>query len=273
LLILENELLGIRYVEPYAGGASVALSLLFEDYVSSVVINDLNRGVYALWLAVLTDTDRLCELVQTVPVTVDEWQRQREIAFSHNSSDLERGFATFFLNRTNRSGIVSGGVIGGLDQIGRWKIDARFPRDELIRRIRKVARFRSRITLTCEDTLALLGRARPDNSSLYFLDPPYYDRGHRLYDNFYSHGDHVTIRDAILKLNSVWVVSYDAAKPILQMYSDYQSLRYTLAYSANARLFGSEVMFFSPSLTPPEESPPSVSTERVDTARLGMVAT
>jgi DNA adenine methylase len=143
--------------------------------------------------------------VAKTPLTVREWCHQREAAFAADADDLECGFATFFLNRTNRSGIIAGGVIGGLDQSGPWKMDARFHRNDLIRRIRKVARFRSRITLSCMDTLDLIRSADTRDLRLYFLDPPYYVKGERLYDNFYCHDDHIKIRDAVRALNSPWV--------------------------------------------------------------------
>ena len=199
VLLLENDLIGGEYVEPYAGGASVALSLLFEDYVSTVHINDLNPGIYDFWSSVLYQTEALCTLVEQTHLSITEWRRQRDTAASDDATSLARGFATFYLNRTNRSGIISGGIIGGLDQMGPWKMDARFPREELVRRIKKIARFRSRITVTRRDTLEFLLSvpASPDGRRFYFLDPPYYARGERLYDNFYNHDDHQKIRDAI----------------------------------------------------------------------------
>lgn len=270
LLVLENDLVGSEYIELYAGGASVALSLLFEDYVSAVHINDLNMGVHAFWQSVLYQTDDFCTLVDEIPLTVEEWRRQRGIAASSDSSSLERGFATFYLNRTNRSGIIRGGIIGGLDQSGPWKMDARFPRAALIRRIRKIARFRSRITLTRVDALDLLLSDSPstDACRFYFLDPPYYARGERLYDNFYSHEDHQKIHDAVINLGHPWIVSYDAAPEIMRMYGESRSLRYSLSYSANSRERGSEVMFSSSGLALPEESPSNVSLRRVDEARI-----
>jgi DNA adenine methylase len=269
LLMLENDLLGSEYIELYAGGASVALSLLFEDYVSAVHINDLNIGVHAFWQSILHQTDDFCALVDEIPLTVEEWQRQRGIAASNDSGVLERGFATFYLNRTNRSGIIRGGIIGGLDQSGPWKMDARFPRAELIRRIRKAARFRSRITLTRVDALDLLLLNSPstDTCRFYFLDPPYYSRGERLYDNFYSYEDHQKIHDAVINLGDPWIVSYDAAPEIMRMYGECCSLRYSLSYSANSRVRGSEVMFSSSGLALPEEAPTNVSLRRVDEAR------
>lgn len=268
ILLLENGLTGADYVEPYAGGASVALSLLFEDYVSTVQVNDLNTGVHAFWQAALHETDAFCGLIEKAPLTVEEWRRQRVLAFGDTVSPLERGFATFYLNRTNRSGIISGGVIGGLDQTGPWKIDARFPRDELVRRVRKAARFRTRITVTQRDTLALLTETTGEHGRrFYFLDPPYYAKGERLYDNFYDHDDHVAIRQAVGMLQQPWAVSYDAAPEIMRMYAAYPSLRYSLSYSASTRHLGAEVMFLAPQLAVPEESPAGVSPGRVDNSR------
>jgi len=270
LVLLENGLVGTGYVEPYAGGASVALTLLYEDYVGTVHINDLNPGVCAFWQSALNETDALCELITLAPLTVKEWRRQRGLAFDGTATTLQRGFATFYLNRTNRSGIVGGGLIGGLDQTGPWKMDARFPRDELVRRVRKAARFRTRITVSGQDTLALLaGHAGQPEERFYFLDPPYYVKGEGLYDNFYGHTDHVAVREAVGRLDQPWVVSYDAAPEIVRLYDDYAPLRYSLTYSASTRHQGAEVMFLSPGLAAPVDSPASVPAERVHQVRAG----
>jgi DNA adenine methylase len=260
LLLVENGLAGCEYVEPYAGGAAVALTLLYEGYVSRVRINDLNAGVHAFWHGVLHDTERFCSMVATIPLTVAEWRRQREVYQDQASSMFDLGFATFYLNRVNRSGIVGGGLIGGLDQGGDWTMDARFPRAELIRRIQKVARFRSRISLTRLDAVDLL-RSLADSggpASLVYLDPPYYVKGERLYDNFYTHQDHIAVRDAVVALKHPWIVSYDAAPEILEMYHGWPTVRYSLDYSAAARTEGREVMFSSPSLAIPDLAPSAV---------------
>lgn len=272
LLLLENGLTGCEYFEPYAGGASVAFSLLFEDFVDHIHINDLNRGVHAFWWSVLTETDELCELVSGSPLTVKEWGRQKKIYRDPSSSGLELGFATFYLNRTNRSGIIArGGVIGGLTQSGAWKMDARFNRDGLCARIRKISRFRNRVTLTCLDASALIkGVASdgPDRSFLY-LDPPYYVKGEGLYDNFYTPTDHALIAAQMSDLETPWLVSYDATPEILSMYGGHQMVRYSLSYSAARNYLGTEAMFLSPDLVAPDtESPARVSSKEVVAARM-----
>lgn len=262
LLMLEHDLIGCDYVEPYAGGASVALSLLFEDYADTVHINDLNPGVHAFWASVLYATSDLCEVILKTEVTMDEWHRQRAVARNSDSDLLALGFATFFLNRTNRSGIISGGVIGGKGQTGEWKLDARFNKPDLISRIRKIGRHRSRIELTNYDAAAFLRpwqRPSAGSRALLYLDPPYFVKGEGLYDNFYEPADHALIAGEMLKVEHPWIVSYDAAPEIIDLYPNLERTRYSLNYSANRRGRGSEVMFFSSRLSVPSVAPMDVT--------------
>ena len=172
-LLDANGLRDIEYVEPYAGSSAIALALLFGEYASVVHINDLSRPVYAFWYSVLNDTDALCDRIQRVDVTIDEWHRQRGVYDNRDAADVDDlGFATLFLNRTNRSGIVSGGVIGGKHQTGNWDLDARFNRDELIRRIKRVGRYRSRIRLYRLDALDFTNTVVPTlRNAFTFYDP------------------------------------------------------------------------------------------------------
>ncbi len=268
-LLLTNRLLDIEYVEPFAGGASVALSLLYEDYVESIGINDIDPGLFAFWSCVLDRTDELCALIRDVPLTVDEWQRQRAVQREGTDDDLALGFSTFFLNRTNRSGIINdGGVIGGQGQAGTWKIDARFTKDNLIQRIRKVARFRNRISVSCLDATKLIGQYVDRSDAFLYLDPPYYVNGAGLYQNHYCHQDHAQIAKLVATLTGPWIVSYDAVPAIHDMYSGYRCLRYSLSYSAAERRMGRELMFFSQSLILPDvASPARVPAELVDELR------
>src|SRR5258706_9901788 len=147
-IIEANGLFDGEYVEPYAGGAGIALELLFHEYVSKIYINDISRPIYSFWRSVLEHTDELIRLIRTVKLSVHSWDRQKKI-LSHpdDHDDLQLGFATFFLNRTNRSGILNGGVIGGRDQSGPWKIDARYNAEELTYRIAEIAKFKNRIKI------------------------------------------------------------------------------------------------------------------------------
>jgi DNA adenine methylase len=275
LILVQNDLLGIEYVEPYAGGASVALSLLYEDFASHIHINDLNHGVYSFWRAVLDQPDELCARIVDTPVTMDEWRQQRSVQSMHEPNTLDLAFSTFFLNRTNRSGIIRrGGVIGGQDQSGPWKIDARYDKDGLCYRIQKVARFGSRITVTHLDAADLIRQLSKESEieRLFYLDPPYFVKGRDLYDDFYGEADHATIASLVQNIDSHWMVSYDAVPYIVDLYKSSRSIFYSLDYSASKRYRGSEVMFFSRHIAAPNlRSVTGVTASDVSGACLGLL--
>ncbi len=259
--ILEtNNLVDGVYVEPYAGGAAVAMELLLQEYVRKVYINDISPGVAAFWRSVLDNTDALCAKIDGANLTMQEWRNQKEVQRTPaEHDDLTLGFATFFLNRTNRSGILSAGVIGGKEQNGKWKMDARFNGPDLIRRIQTIARVRSRIEFHQKDALEFLDTVTPllPQQSLIYLDPPYYVKGCDLYLHHYQHDDHIKIAKRVGKIkNKNWLVSYDNAPEIKGMYSAFRSIVYGLSYSAQERYKGAEVMFFSDNLQIPDAVQP-----------------
>lgn len=251
-----NGLLDGAYAEPYAGGASVALTLLFDEYVSHVYINDIDLAVFSFWHSVLNETDALCRLVRETPATSDEWERQKGIYFDRSEkSRLARGFAAFFLNRTNRSGIIaSGGMIGGTQQQGKWKVDARYNQEELVERIERIASYHDRIHLSNLDAVKFLKRCaeKLPERSLVYLDPPYYVKGQRLYANYYNDKNHAEIANLLPTMPFRWLVSYDDAPQIRKLYDSYPNLAYTLRYTAAERQQGTEVMFFSNQLVIPK---------------------
>ena len=270
LLFIYNDLIGHSYCELYAGGASVALSLLYEEYTSHIHINDLNRSVYAFWNAVLNETDELCRLIADVDVTIEQWQHQRSVQADNSAEPLHLAFSTFFLNRTNRSGIIKGGVIGGKKQDGEWKLDARYNKTNLIQRIKKVARHRSRITLTQYDAANYIQNMLPflPEETFSYLDPPYYVKGEGLYEHFYQHNNHAEIARLIQGVDQPYIVSYDAADAILDLYNNHESISYGLNYSVANRYSGNEVMFFSPGLIHPlTNSPANISNKVVQHAQ------
>jgi DNA adenine methylase len=255
-LMKRNNLLDGEYAEPYAGGAAIALELLLQEYVSRIHINDISRPIHAFWKSVLNETDNLVELVRDTPLTVRAWDKQKKIvANPSDHSDLELGFAAFFLNRTNRSGILNAGIIGGRDQTGPWKIDARYNAPELAHRIESIANLRSRISLSREDAKKFLLKrlSKWPEKTLIYLDPPYYIKGKELYFDFYSHRDHEEVAKLVIKQirRQRWIVSYDNVESIKEMYKGARSIAYGVGYSARDARDGAEVMFFSNDLVIP----------------------
>lgn len=258
-LLKANSLLDGEYVEPYAGGAAIALELLLHEYVTRIHINDVSRPIYAFWKSVLDYTDEICGLIRDVPLTVEEWDAQKAVLSRPDvHDDLALGFATFYLNRTNRSGILNGGIIGGRDQSGPWKIDARFNGPELIARITAIARMRNRISLTRKDALRFLktGSKKWSDKTLIYLDPPYYVKGRELYHDFYKPDDHAAVAQLVVggNLRQRWMVSYDNVKEIRALYGSARHVIYEIGYSARSARTGSEVMFFADGLKIPSDA-------------------
>ena len=252
-LLRLNGAAGGTYVEPYAGGAGVALALLFGEHVDRILINDADPCIHAFWDSVLFDTERFTKLLRETPATVKEWARQRAVYQNPGKyGSLRLGFATFYLNRCNRSGIIAtGGPIGGQNQTGRWKIDARLNREELERRIRKIASYRDRIGISNLDAIQFLDRAvaplEPRQKPFVYLDPPYYAKGHDLYLNHYSPSDHAVLATYMTgQKRFPWIMSYDRVPEIVKLYSRFRQVRFSLDYSARERREGSEVMIFRP---------------------------
>ncbi|WP_028575053.1 DNA adenine methylase [Desulfonatronovibrio hydrogenovorans] len=244
-----NQLNDGTYVEPYAGGAGVALALLLEEYVWDIVINDIDPAIYAFWHTVLDKTEWFKKQIRDTPVTIEQWDRQKEIFMHQNKYSLNKvGFAAFYLNRTNRSGILQGGVIGGRKQSNFYKINARFNKESLTKRIDLIARHKSRIRVYNKDATDLVQHIAPKidkNNTLFYFDPPYYSKGNLLYTNHYTQSDHYYVSKCIKSLTSSWLVTYDDNQAIRDLYAGLPCLPFSMTYSANQeRCKGSEIMFY-----------------------------
>ena len=254
-IIKERGYAGGTYIEPFAGGAGIAVELLLRDVVSRIVINDYDKGIWSFWKAILTETERFISEIRTVPLTINEWEKQRAISFNYNKKySFELGFATFYMNRTNRSGIIKGGVIGGLQQTGKWKIDARFNRESLISRIESIAFRKKDIRLYNQDITTFIEHYVPfySETAMIYFDPPYFKKGKQLYMNFFEFEDHKRIERVIR--NSVecdWIVTYDDAPEIREIYASYPVMLYDLNYSVSKKCKTSELMIFKSNISIP----------------------
>ena len=255
-LLQQNGLSGCVYAEPYAGGAGLALRLLQEGVVSKVLLNDKCPMVFAFWKSLFEETEALVDLIRRRPVTMEEWQKTREVTSApHLHSRLEIAYAFFFQNRTNFSGVIQGGVIGGKKQTGKYKIDARYPKERLISLIRSVAEFRDKVEVYSEDAITFVKeQILPyGEEALTYCDPPYYVKGKDLYLNAYRPEDHKVVA-AFLKglyYTNNWLVSYDLTSETCELYSFASPYSFTLPYCANRVRTGSELMAVSANLSLP----------------------
>jgi len=245
-IFYENNLIGISYAEPYAGGAGLALRLLFEGYVNHIHINDLDKSIYAFWISIINEPDEFCKWIEEVDVSIKNWNKYKDIQRnSENIDHFELAKSTFFLNRTNISGVIKGGVIGGQEQKGKYKIDARFNKQDLITRIKKIAGIKDRISISNLDGLSFINKLNRKKEDIFiYLDPPYYQKGADLYMNFYSKEDHKKLSKYIHKMHKKWMVSYDTHDFILNLYAEQNKIVYKLSQAASNRI-GDEILIFS----------------------------
>lgn len=251
-----------HYIEPYAGGASVALHLLLEGYVKEITINDKDRAIYAFWHSILNNSEEFISLIRNTRINIDNWRRMRGVLKNKDTEKdlLKLGFATFFLNRTNVSGILNGGPIGNIKQTGKYKLACRFNKTELIKRIQKIAACRHNIHICNLDALSLVDEITniASASTIFYFDPPYYLKGESLYLNAYGYDDHKQVSKKIKGIkNARWVVSYDAEEEIKKLYRGFTKIEYPLLHTAHIAKIGQEVLFFSGNIFVPEIANPT----------------
>lgn len=260
-IIEQNHLKGGTYIEPFSGGAAIALALAIDGYMERIVINDYDRSIYAFWYSILNYTNRFIDKIHNTPLCIEEWYTQRAIQQNKQNVNLfDLGFSTFFLNRTNRSGVLKAGVIGGFNQTGPYKIDARYKKDDLIKRILLIAQHKNKFILHNEDAINLLYRYRNiARKNLIYLDPPYYIKGRELYANFFKDADHIALSQAVQQRDNLnWIITYDNHSFINNLYIDAQSLSYSLPYSAGANKNGTELLFYKQGLHIPQHLLPAI---------------
>jgi len=256
-LINVNSLKNVIYAEPYAGGAGAALNLLINEEVEKIIINDISIGIYSFWRYLKENSSEFIDLVENTPVTLDEWKKQRLIFQKSDKPSIELAFATFYLSRTNRSGILNAGPMGGQDPVlqakSKNKLDCRFNKEELLNRINKIIGYKKSIEVFNLDAISFLKKIKKNRNQLIYLDPPYYEQGKALYLNSYKHKDHVELSDYLRnESNLKWILSYDNHEKIREIYSDFELYEFSLLYTAQSVKNGCELFAHSNNLKLPK---------------------
>jgi DNA adenine methylase len=255
-LLKVNNLIGGIYIEPFAGGAGIAIKLLLNNDVKTIVINDIDPAIYAFWYSVLHFTNELCNLIEKTPISVEQWKVQKEIYKKQERNNiLALGFSTFFLNRTNISGVLNAGIIGGLDQLGSCLIDARYNKEILIEKIKNISLHKDDILLFNFDAIELFKYKEIKSLKKTFInfDPPYVNKGSKLYKNSFEENDHRNLATAIQKCNRKWVVTYDICPLTTQLYSKYRKGFLDINYSIRNKMKAKEYIFYSNNLELPHD--------------------
>lgn len=261
-LLKDNNLKNVTYIEPFAGGGGLALSLLYSGDVDKIIINDFDISIWSIWKSIISYPSDFINLINSTDITVEEWKNQKNIYLELKKEKIDKrvkeqvlklAFATFFLNRTNRSGIIKGGLIGGNDQNSKDKIDCRFNKKKLIEKVKKISSYSSSIRLYNLDAEIFMEKViffENPNKSFVFFDPPYYKKGPNLYSDFYNHENHVSLGTKVQSNNLTcnWITTYDCCEEIKHIYSNSFGIEYTLNYSLSIKKRANELMYFSKKL-------------------------
>jgi DNA adenine methylase len=245
-LFYENNLIGSDYAEPYAGGAGLALKLLYNEFVNEIHINDLDKSIFSFWNVILNQNLRFCDWIEDVDTSVENWNYFKSVQQNPSLfNELELAKSTFFLNRTNISGVIKGGIIGGQEQKGKYNIDARFNKNDLIKRINRIESFKQRINVSNLDGISFIRKMNRRTDDIFiYLDPPYLQKGADLYMNFYSKKDHSKLANNVDLIKKKWLVSYDNHEFILNLYANHRKVLYRLSQATSNRI-GDEIIVFS----------------------------
>lgn len=247
-IILKNGIQNATYIEPFAGGAGVAIRLLIEGLVDNIIINDIDYAIYSFWHTLLNNTDWLIDKIEKTPVTITEWKKQKKIYLNQKTHDKKTiGFATLFLNRCNRSGILMAGPIGGMNQTGNYKIDCRFNKNKIINTIRNISLYRNKISVYNMDASDLICVFKNQTNVFWFIDPPYFVKGTGLYKNSFNYSDHKHLSNIIKNSlnNASWILTYDVCEEIFELYKTFNHKKILLSYSAEVKRKENEYLFYN----------------------------
>jgi DNA adenine methylase len=219
-----NDFRGREWVEPCAGGASVALSLLSRGAVCRATIVEKDPLVYAFWKCLKTQPALLCHLVHGLNITLETWnqfQKYRSADALKKYPLIELALAGLFFNRANYSGIIGANPIGGMSQSSDYKIDCRFTKSTVIDRMIAASLVMDKMTVVRGDVVSYLRRNSErliqDNSVVY-VDPPYVLQGKKLYRHHFKTRDHMRLAEFLNAAPFPWLVSYDNVPFVVELF-------------------------------------------------------
>lgn len=247
-IIIRNNIQNSTYIEPFAGGAGVAIRLLIEGLVDRIVINDVDYAIYCFWHTLLNDTCWLIDKIEKTPITIAEWHKQKNVYLNQKKHDKKTiGFSTLYLNRCNRSGILMAGPIGGKSQTGNYKIDCRFNKNRIINIIRTISLYKNKISVYNLDASELICAFKNEVNTFWFIDPPYFAKGSELYKNSFNYNDHKHLANIIKNnlINASWILTYDVCDEIYELYKTFNCKKILLSYTVEVKRKENEYLFYN----------------------------
>lgn len=247
-IIRDNHINNFKYIEPFAGGAGIAIKLLLDGICDEIIINDVDTVIYSFWYTVINEAEWLIDKIASTDISIDEWYKQKYIYDNNkNFSIRDIGFSVLFLNRCNRSGILAAGPIGGKNQTGKYKLDCRFNKIGLMNKIRRIAEYSSKIRIYNLDATDLIFKFKNNSDTFWFIDPPYFKKGNELYKNSFDYNKHNELSKAIKRylINQRWLLTYDYCDDVLKLYDGVSHKAITLNYSVGTKRKETEHLFYN----------------------------
>lgn len=256
-VIEANLLSGCTIIEPYAGSATVSLEMLSRGFVQHAILIERDPLLYGFWYSVFNDVDNLVNDIFEIDVSLNTWIDFQKYRNTTNLDDyllLELGVAGLFFNRTNFSGILGAGPIGGANQDSKYKINCRFKKEKIIQQIRTISLLKDKVEVVFGDALTYLKTQEHEigNSfSFLYIDPPYYNQGKKLYRYWYEDSNHKELADYLGRLETPWLVSYDDHPKIREYYEESAMQELFIDYTARVSRQGEELLISNIIIPPP----------------------
>jgi len=243
-IIISNGLTNKTYVEPFSGGFGLGLKLMLNGDIKKFIINDYDRHIYSFWKSVFSHTKKLIKKINETEITIEQWHIQKDIYNKPKGhSVLDIGFSTLFLNRTNFSGILMSGPIGGYEQRGKYKMDCRFNKERIIELIRKIAAHKKNVKVYRKDAARLIQMLRVREQEIFYnFDPPYVNKGEELYLNAFEEQDHRDLQNEIDNVQTEWIMTYDNVELIKGLYRNYKQIEFSLSYTVSSKRIEKELL-------------------------------
>jgi DNA adenine methylase len=210
-----------EFVEPFAGGASIGLTVAFEELAAHVTLIELDEQVAAVWQAILGEHGTwLAHRIANFQLTATNVER----ALSAPARSIhEKAFQTILKNRVNRSGILAPGAGKIKNGEGGKGLNSRWYPATLQKRILDIVAIRERLTFEQADGLTVLRQMAQHAEAVFFIDPPYTAGGKRAGSRLYLHSelDHQTLFDVASQLKGDVLMTYDDAQEVRQLAAQY----------------------------------------------------
>lgn len=205
------------FVEPFAGGGIISLTVAFESRADKVVMVELDKDVAAVWQTILGDDNEwLAKRIEGFDISLDA---VKEIMAIEPEKTRDRAFRTIVRNRTYHGGILAGGsapIKSGENGKG---IKSRWYADTLAKRIRAIADVADRIEFICGDGIEVMKMHARKKKAAFFIDPPYTAAGKKAGNRLYTHHalDHENLFKVSGKVAGDVLMTYDNAPEIAAM--------------------------------------------------------